>query len=52
MVSVEFKQEKYNALVSFLMIVIALLFLLYMGSSLVHSTKVFWDSYPLEQLLD
>ena len=39
MVSVELKQEKHNALVSFLMIVIAALFLLYMGSSLVHSTK-------------
>lgn len=42
MVSVELKQEKHNALVSFLMIVIAILFLLYMGSSLVHSTKAFW----------
>ena len=31
MVSVQFKQEKHNALVSFLMIVIAVLFLLYMG---------------------
>lgn len=36
MVSVQFKQEKHNALVSFLMIVIAVLFLLYMGSSLVN----------------
>lgn len=41
MVSVQFKQEKHNALVSFLMIVIAVLFLLYMGSSLVHSTRTF-----------
>ena len=39
MVSVQFKQEKHNALVSFLMIVIAALFLLYMGSSSVHSQK-------------
>lgn len=31
MVSVELKQEKHNALVSFLMIVIAALFLLYMA---------------------
>ena len=31
MVSVELKQEKHNALVSFLMIVIAALFLLYIG---------------------
>ena len=36
MVSVELKQEKHNALVSFLMIVIAALFLLYMGSSLCY----------------
>ena len=47
MVSVQFKQEKHNALVSFLMIVIAVLFLLYMGSSLVHSTRTFWETIPL-----
>lgn len=35
MVSIEIKQEKHNALISFLMIVIAVLFILYMGSSLV-----------------
>lgn len=52
MVSIEFKQEKHNALVSFLMIVLAVLFLLYMGSSLVHSTKTFWESYSIEELLD
>ena len=52
MVSVEIKQEKHNALVSFLMIVIAILFLLYMGSSLVHSTKAFWENYPIEELLE
>ena len=45
MVSVQFKQEKHNALVSFLMIVIAVLFLLYMGSSLVNSTRTFWENY-------
>lgn len=49
MVSVELKQEKHNALVSFLMIVIAVLFLLYMGSSLVHSTKAFWENYSIEE---
>jgi len=43
MVSVEFKLERYNAFVSFLMIVIAVMFLLYMGSSLVHATKNFWN---------
>lgn len=44
MVSVELKQEKHNALVSFLMIVIAVLFLLYMGSSFMgHRTKRFFQ---------
>ena len=52
MVSVQFKQEKLNALVSFLMIVIAVLFLLYMGSSLVHSTRTFWENYSIENLLE
>ena len=52
MVSVQFKQEKQNALVSFLMIVIAVLFLLYMGSSLVHSTRTFWENYSIENLLE
>ena len=47
MVSVQFKQEKHNALVSFLMIV-----LLYMGSSLVHSTRTFWANYSIENLLE
>ncbi|MDE6348945.1 MAG: hypothetical protein K2L60_09920 [Bacteroides sp.] len=52
MVSVELKQEKHNAVVSFLMIVIATLFLLYMGSSLVRSTKMFWESCSIEELLE
>ena len=51
MVSVQFKQEKH-ALVSFLMIVIAVLFLLYMGSSLVNSTRTFWENYSIENLLE
>lgn len=42
MVSVSFKEEKHNVLIGLLMIVIAILFILYMGSSLVHSTQVFW----------
>ena len=41
MVSVELKQEKHNALVSFRMIVIAALFLLYMGLSLIHISGPF-----------
>lgn len=52
MVSVEFRQEKHNALVSFVMIVIAALFLIYMGSSLVHSTKEFWENCSIEKLLE
>lgn len=52
MVSVQFKQEKQNALIGFLMIVIAVLFLIYMGSSLVHSTKMFWENYSIEEILD
>lgn len=42
MVSVPFKEEKHNVLIGILMIVIAILFILYMGSSLVHSTQAFW----------
>lgn len=52
MVSVQFKQERHNALVCFLMIVIAVLFLLYMGSSLVNSTRTFWENYSIENLLE
>ncbi len=52
MVSVQFTQEKHNALVGFLMIVLAVLFLLYMGSSLVHSTRIFWENYSIENLLE
>lgn len=52
MVSIEFKQERHNAVIGFLMIVIAVLFLLYMGSSLVHSTKAFWEDYSIEELLE
>lgn len=50
MVYAEFKQERHNAFIGLLMLVIAILFLLYMGNSLVHSTKVFWES-SIEQLL-
>lgn len=52
MVSLELKQAKYNAFVSFLMIVIAILFIIYMGSSLVNSTKQFWKDYSIEELLE
>lgn len=52
MVSVEYKQTLHNLCVSLLMIVIALLFLLYMGSSLVASTREFWASCTIHQLLN
>lgn len=52
MVSIELKREKHNALIAFLMIVIAVLFLLYMGSSLVRSTRTFWENYSIEELLE
>ena len=45
MVSVPFKEEKHNVLIGFLMIVIAILFILYMGRSLVHSTQAFWEAF-------
>lgn len=48
MVSVGFKKEKHNLFIGFLMIVISLLFLLYMGNALVHSTKSFWENYAIE----
>lgn len=38
MVSVDFNEEKHNALVGLLMIVLAIVFLLYMVSSLVDAT--------------
>ena len=31
---------------------IAVLFLLYMGSSLVNSTRTFWENYSIENLLE
>ncbi|EJW99558.1 hypothetical protein EVA_12360 [gut metagenome] len=51
MVSVEFKHEKHNVFISLLMIVIAILFLLYMGSSLIDSTRAFWANCAIDELL-
>lgn len=50
MVFTELKQERHNAFIGLLMLIIAVLFLLYMGSSLVSSTRAFWEN-PIEQLL-
>lgn len=52
MVSIQIKKERHNAFVSFLMIIIAILFLLYMGSSLVHATRDFWENCSIEELLE
>lgn len=52
MVSVEFKPEKHNVCIGLLMIVIAILFLLYMGSSLVDSTREFWANCSIDGLLE
>ena len=51
MVSVPFKQEKYNLRIGLVMIAVAILFLLYMGWSMVHSTHDFWNSCSLDTLL-
>lgn len=50
MVFAELKQERHNAFIGLLMLIIAVLFLFYMGSSLVSSTRAFWEN-PIEQLL-
>ena len=44
MVFAELKQERHNAFIGLLMLIIAVLFLLYMGSSLVSSTRAFWEN--------
>ncbi len=43
MASIPVKQEKQNVIITLLMVVTALLFILYMGCSLVHSTQAFWN---------
>ena len=48
MVFIPFKQEKQNAVVGVLMIVIALLFVFYMGYSLVQATRSFWETFLLD----
>lgn len=47
-----YTQERYNALIGVLMIVIAILFLLYMGNSMVHSTRDFWGNYSVGNVLE
>ncbi len=50
--SVDYKKEKFGVAVAFLMFVIALLFVYFMGSSLVHSTRSFWESRAIEELVE
>lgn len=42
MLSVDYNQEMRNALIGFVMFIIAVLFLLYMGSTMVQSTHSFF----------
>lgn len=52
MVSVDFKEERNNILVGILMVVLSVLFLFFMGRSMVQSTQSFWKSCAIEQSLD
>ncbi len=52
MVSIGFREERHNVLVGVLMIVLSLLFLFFMGRSMVHSTHSFWKSSAIERVLD
>lgn len=45
MVSVQYNQNLYNAIIGIVMLVIAILFMLYMGDSMVDSTREFRSSY-------
>lgn len=45
MVSIQYNQNLYNAIIGIVMLVIAILFLLYMGDSMLDSTREFRDSY-------
>ena len=45
MVSVQYNQNLHNVVIGIVMLVIAILFLLYMGDSMVHSTREFRSSY-------
>ena len=46
------EQRSRFAMIGALMIIVSLMFLYYMGSSLVHSTKTFWENYSIENLLE
>lgn len=45
-------EPKYYAVIGMLMTLIAVIFLFLMGSSMVHSTKSFWQGYSTELSCD
>ena len=52
MVSIPLNKNRHNLLIGLLMLILAVLFLLYMGSSMVRSTKAFWEEGHIERLLE
>ena len=45
MVSIQYNQNLRNAVIGIVMLVIAILFILYMGDSMLDSTREFRNSY-------
>ena len=45
MVSIQYNQNLHNAIIGIVMLVIAILFILYMGDAMVDSTREFRNSY-------
>ena len=52
MVSIQLNENRHNLLIGVIMVILAILFLLYMGSSMVRSTKAFWEESNIERLLE
>ena len=52
MVSIPLNKNRHNLLIGVIMVILAVLFLLYMGSSMVRSTKAFWEESNIERLLE
>ncbi len=52
MVSIPLNENRHNLLIGVIMVILAVLFLLYMGSSMVRSTKAFWEESNIERLLE
>ena len=48
MVSIQLNENRHNLLIGVIMVILAVLFLLYMGSSMVRSTKAFWEESNIE----